>query len=70
MQNKIYIIPLDVTMNEDFLLKLQIICSAFYTPLEVKIIKSVPLKTLGVTSRKNDGVKQYNASQILEKLSE
>ena len=55
-------------MSEDFLLSLKEVCKAFYHPLEVKLQEGVDIKELDVANRINEGTRQYNAGQILEKI--
>ena len=66
--NKIYILPLDISMSSEFVGNMQQICMAFFTPLEVEVLESVSLKKLGVEKRKNFGILQYHAGQICDIL--
>lgn len=58
-------------MDKGFLDSCQKLCSAFYYPLKVKVIQKSNLTTLSVATRINDDTEkiQYNASQILKKMS-
>jgi len=45
------------------------ICEAFYFGMKIEVLKTMDVKTLKVKERMNEGHLQYNASQILDRMT-
>jgi archaemetzincin len=69
-KNTIYIQPLEDEISKDFIKILEEFCQAFYTGVIVKILPTIDVAKLKITSRTNEysNNKQYLASEILSKL--
>lgn len=71
-RNKIYLLIADEKIDADFQAKLLKYCKAFYTGMEVELMKHSGeefMKQYNIENRINEftGMIQYNASKILEK---
>lgn len=68
--NVIYIQPLELVIDKDFLSLLRDYCQAFFCGLEIRILDHINLDAAKVDSRKNpfSAHKQYNAMEILVHL--